>query len=76
MPHRLQPGDTANPYGSGMADLTSWLLRLGTAGAARNAAAACAERRAAEARVDAMARRFAATSPAAQRRISTHPAAS
>ena len=44
-----------------MPTLTSWLLRLGNAGAARNAATACAERRAAEARVDALVRRFETT---------------
>jgi hypothetical protein len=38
--------------------LTTWLLQLGNAGAARNAAAACAERRAKDARAEAMLRRF------------------
>ena len=38
--------------------LTTWLLQLGNAGAARNAAAACAERRAMDARIDAVMRRF------------------
>lgn len=38
--------------------LTTWLLQLGTAGATRNAALACAERRAAQARTDATMRRF------------------
>lgn len=36
----------------------SWLVQLGNAGAVRNAAAVCAERRAAEMRAEAVARRF------------------
>jgi hypothetical protein len=39
--------------------LTMWLVQLGNAGAARNAAAACAQRRAADARTEAFLRRFA-----------------
>jgi hypothetical protein len=41
-----------------MASLTTWLVRLGNAGAVRNAAAVCAERRASEMQADAMMRRF------------------
>jgi len=54
-----------------MPTLSSWLLRLGNAGAARNAAAACAERRAAEARAEATAKRFTETSAAVQHRLTT-----
>jgi hypothetical protein len=53
--------------------LTSWLLQLGNAGAARNAAAACAERRALEARNEAMMRKF--TQLPAPRRSRPNPAA-
>jgi hypothetical protein len=52
-------------------DLRTWLLQLGNDGAARNAAAACAERRAAEARVAAVARRFTPPAPLTPRRVNT-----
>ena len=41
-----------------MASLTAWLTQLGNAGAIRNAAAMCAERRAADMHAAAMVRRF------------------
>jgi hypothetical protein len=56
-------------------DLRTWLLQLGNDGAARNAAAACAERRAAEARANAVARRFTPPAPVTPRRVNTNPAA-
>jgi hypothetical protein len=48
-----------------MANFGEWLLKLGNAGAVRNAAAVVAERRAAEARASALLRRFQETSPSA-----------
>ncbi len=57
-------------------DLLKWILQLGNDGAARNAAAACAEHRAAEARAAAVVRRFNLPAvPAMPRRIQTNPAA-
>ena len=41
-----------------MATFADWLVKLGNAGAVRNAAASVAERRAAEARLNATMRRF------------------
>ena len=51
--------------------LASWFVQLGNAGAVRNAATAVAQRRAAEARADALLRRFSAASA----RASSRPAA-
>jgi hypothetical protein len=73
--HRLQSGDTRRFYRAGMATLTDWLVRLGNTGAVRNAATVCAERRAAEARADALVRRFEQTNVQTERRLTTTPAA-
>jgi len=58
-----------------MATLTDWLLRLGNAGAVRNAAAMCAERRAMQAQADALVRRFEQSGSHTQRLLRTTPAA-
>ncbi len=69
-PQPRRSRDTNDPYRTGMAALGTWLVRLGNAGAARNAATMVAQRRAAEARANAVMRRFAETAPAAiSRRI-------
>jgi len=58
-----------------MATFTTWLVRLGNAGAIRNAATACAERRAGDARAEALMRRFEQTPAQTQRRVTTTSAA-
>jgi hypothetical protein len=68
---RRRSVDTTDLYGAAMASLGEFLLKLGNAGAIRNAAASVAERRAAEARLNATVRRFSETSSGTtSRRIS------